>query len=142
MHALLRNQMPLAQAGPASILVVEDNIILRFALSAWLRDAGYNVIEASSADEAVRLLNSLLLVDCVISDVEMPGMLNGYDLARHIRREFPELPVIMVSGNMELPTDEGINVFDFFRKPYSFDEIVRRVTALIPHKHKRTADEC
>jgi CheY-like chemotaxis protein len=85
--------------GHATILVVEDEIITRAALSQTLRDHGYEVIEAGSADEALSVLRSGVSVDAVVTDLVMPGSLNGGDLVRVIRAEFTWLIVVMLSGS-------------------------------------------
>src|SRR3546814_4095612 len=89
-----RVRLPAAEAGilpvPASrrtrdrvtILVAEDEIITRSTLAQFLRAAGHAVIEANSADEAAAVLHSTQRVDLVITDLEMPGRLDGVDLIR------------------------------------------------------------
>jgi CheY-like chemotaxis protein len=134
-------RVPDAQEKPASILVVEDNTALRYALTHWLRILNYTVYEAASADEATILLESPLSIDLVITDIEMPGTLNGYDLAGHLRRNFPALPVIVVSGNASRQKIAEIGVFDFFQKPYDFDTIAQRVATLIPQAGKGPKNE-
>ena len=64
----------------ARLLLVEDEIIVRWALSAELREHGYTVIEAASAEEALSVLRSGTSVDVVVTDLHMPGALNGSDL--------------------------------------------------------------
>ena len=83
----------------ARVLVVEDHVILRYALAHWLREKGHEVLEAATADEALAVLKSIVTVDIVVTDVEMPGSMSGLDLTTHLRESFPTLPVIVVSGN-------------------------------------------
>jgi CheY-like chemotaxis protein len=90
---------PSASQGQATILFVEDEIITRFSISEELRSQGYQVIEAASGDEALSVLRATERVDVVVTDLRMPGSLNGSDLVRLIRREFPGLKVVMLSGN-------------------------------------------
>jgi CheY-like chemotaxis protein len=82
----------------ACILVVEDEILLRYPLAAWLRISGHDVLEAASADEAQIMLSSILTIDLVVTDVKMPGSLDGLQLTRSIRAAQPQIPVIVVSG--------------------------------------------
>src|SRR5262245_12462267 len=109
------HDMPEVEERIACILVVEDSIALRLALAEWLRQAGYAVLEAASADEAVILLNSLMMIDLVITDIEMPGALNGYDLVRHIQQMSALLPIITVSGNVPGQKLHEVGIIEFFR---------------------------
>jgi DNA-binding NtrC family response regulator len=81
---------------PETILVVEDNILIRMVIAAYLRECGFRVIEAVGADEAIAVLaQSEVLVDVVFSDVEMPGSLDGFGLNRWVREHRPDVPVIL-----------------------------------------------
>lgn len=86
-------------AEPPRVLVVEDEVLIRLATSDELRDAGFEVIEAANADEALRYLRSLP-VDAVLTDVRMPGSMDGLDLARLVRRDYPDVAVFIVSGHV------------------------------------------
>lgn len=111
-------------------MVVEDNVILRYTLARWLREEGYEALEAATADEALRVLKSIVSLDIVVTDVEMPGSLNGLELAARLRARLPSLPVIIVSGRL-LPEDYTY-VPAFFRKPYDLDQVAARIKALVP----------
>ena len=85
--------------GPETILVVEDEVLVRMVICEYLRDCGYRVIEAAGADEAMLVLQQDdLAIDAVLSDVEMPGSMDGFGLARWIRLHRTGLDVILV-GN-------------------------------------------
>jgi len=114
----------------ARILVVEDDVFLRYALAEWLRAEGHEVAEAVSGDEAATVLYSIMTVDLVITDVQMPGSLNGLQLARNIRAAFPSLPVIVVSGQPRPTSFDEVGAAAFFLKPYDFDELTARVAVL------------
>jgi two-component system, response regulator PdtaR len=85
-------------------------------LAEWLRSKSHAVTEAASADEAATILASLAVVDLVITDVEMPGSMDGLEPARRIRAGRPSLPVIVVSGWAE-PDVQELGLSAFFRKP-------------------------
>lgn len=78
------------------VLVVEDDILIRMPIAQYLRDCGYRVIEAADADEAMAvLLHEETRVDVVFSDIEMPGSVDGFGLAKWIRKHRPGLDVIL-----------------------------------------------
>ncbi len=103
--------------------MVEDDVILRYALGEWLRAGNYDVVEAASGDEAVTILSSIMDIDVVITDVQMPGSIDGYALARHIRTQNPALPVVIVSGTLSQKDIDEIAPSAFYRKPYDYAEI-------------------
>ncbi len=102
--------------APARVLVVEDEALIRLLVADALRDAGFAVVEAARADEALTYIEAGGQVDLVFTDVHMPGFVNGLDLARQLRARFPSLPVIITSGNLgpHLPDPPGV----FIPKPY------------------------
>jgi DNA-binding response OmpR family regulator len=118
---------------PPTILVVEDEILVRTVIAAYLRDCGFGVIEAGDADEAVRVLEAGIRVDIVFSDVNMPGSLDGFGLAQWLRRERPGLKIILTSGVAQGaqdgsdPREHG----PILAKPYDYTELVRQLRALL-----------
>jgi DNA-binding NtrC family response regulator len=81
-----------------SVLIVEDEVLIRLDLGAQLRAAGLTVLEAASADEASAILEEMDPVDLVVSDIRMPGDADGLDLLGWLRRERPGVKVILISG--------------------------------------------
>lgn len=115
------------QDGPEPspvVLVVEDEVLIRLATADDLRDEGFRVVEAANADEAVLYLQTNP-VDALVTDVRMPGTMDGLDLAARVRREMPWIAVFIVSGHVA--DDVGVPGVTVMRKPYD----VRRVSALI-----------
>jgi len=110
---------------PAYILIVEDEVLIRVVLADQLRGAGFSVIEASRADEVLTYLKAGGHADLVFSDIQMPGSLNGLQLARQLRQDYPALPIILTSGNISARGVEGLGLF--LSKPYDLEE----ATALI-----------
>jgi DNA-binding NtrC family response regulator len=83
--------------APETILVVEDDVLIRMPIAQYLRDCGYKIIEAADADEAITvLLHPETVVDIVFSDIEMPGTVDGFGLAKWIRAHRPGTDVILV----------------------------------------------
>lgn len=81
---------------PETILVVEDDVLVRMPIAQYLRDCGYKVIEAVNAEEAMAvLLHQETVVHLVFSDIEMPGAIDGFGLAKWIREHRPGLGVLL-----------------------------------------------
>jgi two-component system, response regulator PdtaR len=127
----IADQSPTAeQSASHIILVVEDEVLLRMLFSDQLREAGYCVLEASNADKALDpLRHDALNIAVVISDIDMPGSMNGIGLAHVIRLERPLTKTILVSG-YEISLD-GVHHDAFFAKPYNAPAIIFRVKALL-----------
>ena len=107
----------LQPASPrARILIVEDEVLTRMALAEDLRDAGYSVVEAANADAAMVYLNTGSQIDLVLSDIQMPGSMDGLELARRLRVERPSLPVILSSA---APQEGSI-----LAKPYRMERVL------------------
>ncbi len=113
------------------ILVVEDNFALRFTLAEWLRTQHYTVCEAVNADEAKIILASPITIDLVITDVEMPGTINGIGLVEHIQEAIPHLEVVVVSGNDAAYQKLRDQEIVFFKKPYDLHQISRHIEKTI-----------
>lgn len=80
------------------VLIAEDEILVRLDLADSIRTLGWEVVEVSSADEAIDLLRHPLHFDLLVTDIEMPGQKDGLDLARHVRERFPNMKIAIVSG--------------------------------------------
>jgi CheY-like chemotaxis protein len=124
MSAVL-NLTPENRQAP-TVLLVEDEVLVRMMLADQLREAGCRVVEASDADEALLLLRqNLIRPGVVISDIRMPGSMDGLGLARVIRSECPELKLILISAHHT--SLEELDVDAFFPKPYDGPAIIRKV---------------
>lgn len=107
-----------AASPKARILVVEDEVLTRLALAEDLRDAGYAVVEASNADDALAYLQTGRQVDLILSDIRMPGSIDGLQLARRLRIERPSLPVILSSAG------GSAGITPFLAKPYRMEQVL------------------
>ena len=94
----LRTRPPNRCKPPPTVLVVVDEVLVRMAVSDYLRECGYNVVETSDAHEAIEVMTSEVAVDVAFSDIAMPGSLDGFGLAQWIRRERPDIKVVLSSG--------------------------------------------
>ena len=90
--------MTAAWRGKGTVLIVEDELLIRLDLADQLRTAGLTVVEASTGDEALTVLKANDTVDLVVSDIRMPGATDGMELAAWLRRERPKIKIVLVSG--------------------------------------------
>jgi len=120
-------------APPPTILVVEDDVLVRNLAAAYLRESGFEVIEATSADEAIRVLQAEVRVDIVFSDIQMPGSMDGVGLAHWVRRERPWLKVILTSGAARTAKEAGdlCEHGPILAKPYDNAELERHIRSLL-----------
>ncbi len=126
-------EMQSAVASPfgagQTVLVVEDDPAVRQVATSTLRSLGFRVIEAGSGDEAAGMLKAHEKISLVLSDVRMPGELNGIDLARLIRRERPEIRVLLTTGYVD--SDGMIDDLDLLYKPYRATDLAERIQSLM-----------
>jgi CheY-like chemotaxis protein len=132
-----------AQASAAigeTVLVVEDEVLLRLIVAEYLRDCGYKVIEAANADEAVVVLNQPhLRIDVLFSDIDMPGSMDGFALAQWTRTNRPGLEVIL-TGTVPRAVDAAADLCEEgpVPKPYEPQSVharIRRLLATRPGKN-------
>jgi CheY-like chemotaxis protein len=120
------------QKTPACILVVEDDVLVRVVIADELRALGFLVIEAATADQALSYFQADVQVDLVLSDIEMPGSMNGLGLIHHLRAQAPHLPTVLISG-----AHPGFHDADaFLSKPCDMDQVVALIGRLL-HKESR-----
>jgi CheY-like chemotaxis protein len=106
------------------VLVVEDEPLLRMMAVDLVEDAGFEAIEASNADEAVRILESRMDIRIVFTDIEMPGSMNGLKLAAAIRDRWPPIHIIVTSGRMPAKDIDLPPHSIFFSKPYDESKLI------------------
>ncbi len=118
---------------PAVILVVEDEMLLRMRAVDMVEDAGYTPVEAVDADEAVAILESRSDIALLLTDIQMPGSMDGLKLAHTVRERWPPIRIILVSGqlklaNIDIPADSR-----FFGKPIEAGEMIAQMRTMIGH---------
>ena len=116
---------------PPVVLIVEDEFIIRTAVARAISDAGFEVVEAANADQAIAILEDRRDIRVVFTDIQMPGSMDGVKLAQAVRHRWPPIHIIATSGrygvqSLDLPSGAA-----FFPKPYSAQEIARHVHNLI-----------
>ena len=112
-----------------TVLIVEDEILVRLFIAEQFRTAGYEVIEAANADEALDLLAHISSVSLIISDIRMPGSIDGLRLARIVRSEYPTTRIVLTSGH--LPNVDSVDHDGFFLKPYDARKVIDHIKTLL-----------
>ena len=130
MSAMLADE-PQGQISPSrSVLVVEDDILVRMMIAEELRGAGFLVLEAANADEALKILEGNTRINLVMTDVMMPGSMDGVGLAAAVRSKWPLLKIVVAS--VEAPAWPRLGLADaFIGKPYDPARVVGRIKALL-----------
>ncbi|WP_062382909.1 response regulator [Pseudomonas abietaniphila] len=116
----------------ATILLVEDEEILRSLLVEALSLLDIETAECMNADAAIPLLEGPNAFAFVITDISMPGTMDGLDLAKTIWARWPHLPVILSSGNRVVSHDQLPTNASFLRKPWTLDQLHQAVSKHLP----------
>jgi len=112
------------------VLVVEDEFLIRMHAAEMIADAGFDVVEAANADEAIVILGDRLDITVVFTDIQMPGSMDGLKLAAVIRGRWPPIKIVATSGFVNVRQDDLPEGGRFLPKPYSPEQIVRTLREL------------
>ncbi len=115
----------------ATVLLVEDDAGVAELALGLLRDAGYTVKMACNAAEALHVLRKGETVDLVFSDIMMPGGMNGVELARIVRGEFPSIFILLATGYAEAAANAATMDFPLLRKPYGRQILLEKVGEIL-----------
>lgn len=128
-------------AHPDRILVVEDELLVGMDVAEAFREEGFDALVALSAEEGLAILEREHGVRVVFTDVDLPGSIDGVDLANEIERRWPQIEVLMTSGHHVPETDLVSRYGRFVPKPYPPSAVVRRVHEILgsPAPHERRA---
>lgn len=121
----------------ATVLVVEDEVLIRLALAEHLRSCGFIVIEAANGEEAQALILAGAYPDLIISDINMPGAVDGVALALWLRDQNVNAVVMLTSGmesSLSAAQTACTHVQDFVPKPYSFEVLTERARLLLANR--------
>jgi len=138
---LQREEVPVsvATSGSETIMVVEDESSLRALVARVLGEAGYEVVSYGSADAAADALDGgEIIPDLLLTDVVLPGALQGKDLVEKTRASRPDLPILYMSGYTRNAIvhagrlDEGVN---FLEKPFTPEALARKVREVLDQAH-------
>src|SRR3954469_22301348 len=114
-----------------NVLVVEDEMVLRMRAVDIGEDAGFNSIEAVNADEALSILESRSDISLLLTDVQMPGTLDGLKLAHAVHKRWPAIKIILVSGQVNLSDAEKPADSRFFGKPLQTDQMIAEIRNMV-----------
>jgi CheY-like chemotaxis protein len=134
--------LPNANFGPAQagditpnrkdvILIVEDSAIIRMGAVDLIVHAGYEALEVSNAEEAIRILETRTDVVLVFTDVGMPGTMDGIKLAHYIRNRWPPVKLIVASGRSIVEQSRLPEGSQFFSKPYNDGTIIEQIHRML-----------
>ncbi len=119
------------------VLIVEDECLIRTYAAETIRDAGFEVIEASNADEAIVLLESRKDIRVVFTDVQMAGSMDGLKLAHAVRDRWPPVQIIATSGHYAFQNGDLPTGTIFLPKPYSPHNIASALHTLTASHYMR-----
>ena len=118
-------------AKRAVILIVEDEWLIGMNAVEMIEEAGFEVVEAASADEAIVVLEGRLDITVVFTDIQMPGSMDGLELAAAVRDRWPPIMIVATSGRAKLGAGDLPEGGRFLPKPYSPAEIMKILSELI-----------
>ena len=114
-----------------TVLVVEDEGVVRLDAAETLRDAGFTVLEAANAEQALSVVARGAAVDVLFTDINMPGRMDGLELARRVNRLRPDVHLLLTSGKVRPAGGEIPAAGAFISKPYSPDAMTRAVSRML-----------
>lgn len=117
--------------GRAVVLIVEDEPLVRMMVIELFEDEGFEVLEATNADEALQIFEIRSDVALLFTDVEMPGSIDGYALARWVRVHRPAVKTMIVSGRATPRAGDLPEGAAFVGKPYDHGDVMRRVQSMM-----------
>jgi CheY-like chemotaxis protein len=121
-------------SGSPVILVVEDDGLVRRVSADQLADVGYQVLEAANSEEAIAILETGAGVAVLFTDVNMPGDLDGLDLARLVHQRWPNVRLLVTSGGAKAGPDDVPDEGRFLAKPYSLNRLCSIVDELVDQR--------
>jgi CheY-like chemotaxis protein len=109
----------------AVVLVVEDDPLSRMLAADMIVDAGYDVVEVSNADEAIAILEARSDIEVIFTDIQKPGTMDGWKLAKYVRGRWPPIKIIATSGYFAIRDGDLPLGGVFMPKPYTSGAVTR-----------------
>jgi DNA-binding NtrC family response regulator len=117
--------------GPPTVLVVDDDVFVRMAISENLREAGFQVLEAASAHDALGVMLAEMPIDVLLTDLQMPGAMDGFGLGLAARGASPDMKVLVMSSFLPEATGARLSPFEFIEKPFRPQTLIDRVRTML-----------
>lgn len=114
-----------------NVLIVEDEMILRMRAVDIVEDAGFCPVEAVNADEAISVLESRSDISLLLTDIQMPGSIDGLKLAHAVHERWPSIKIILVSGQVKPSEAERPANSRFFGKPLGVEQMIAELQAMV-----------
>jgi CheY-like chemotaxis protein len=113
------------------VLVVEDDFLLRLDAVQTIEEAGFDVLEAANADEAISILEARSDINVIFADINMPGSMDGLKLAHAVRGRWPPIKIITTSGHVRVKNEDLPAGGRFISKPYSLGYVTGVIRDLV-----------
>jgi DNA-binding NtrC family response regulator len=126
MHAIQAGIVP----DKPTVLLVEDEVLIRLMVADELRSQGIQVLEASDAEEAMTVLKSELAVHMLFTDIRMPGRMDGMALARFTREHYPHIKLVVASSQLSAEAVQGL-ADEFIPKPFDLPRTITKIERLL-----------
>jgi two-component sensor histidine kinase/DNA-binding NarL/FixJ family response regulator len=118
-------------AALRAVLVVEDEMMLRMRAVDMIEDAGFTPVEAVNADDALAILESRSDIELLFTDIQMPGSMDGLNLAHAVHQRWPLIKIILVSGQLKLTDADKPADSRFFGKPIEVKQMIAEMQDMI-----------
>ena len=123
--------MGLVESFRPVVLIVEDELLIRMEAVEMIAAAGFEVVDAANADEAIEILEARRDISVIFTDIQMPGSMDGLKLARAVRGRWPPIKIVATSGQVAISATDLPEGGRFLPKPYSPMEVMGVLRELI-----------
>ena len=113
-----------------AVLIVDDEALLRMHAADIVEEAGFLALEAKNADEAIEILESRSDIALLLTDIHMPGSMDGLKLAHAVRQKWPPIKILVVSGQIAPKLEDLPEDSQFWNKPFQAAEIIKVIREL------------
>jgi CheY-like chemotaxis protein len=114
-----------------TMLIVEDEAIIRFELADFFNDAGYTVFEASDADEAIAVMKRASSIRIVLTEIQLPGSMDGLKLAHYVRDRYPPTVLLVTSGMAHVLAEDLPIDSRFIAKPFDPSRLLQQIEIMV-----------
>lgn len=123
------------------LLIVEDEMFIRMIAADALEDRGFSIVEAGDAREALEILERSPEIALIFTDINMPGDLDGLDLAEEVAKRWPHIEIIVTSGGVRLGSADIPDSGMFLPKPYATDQLVKLVQEQLARRDFKSPED-